>query len=122
MADPFRDYRRKLQRLANVVDESVADGAIEAAEEIAQAARDLAPVRSGRLRDSIQTDVENRRRSQIDVAIGPDESVEYAADEEFGSDHNYAHPYMRPAVDTADQRAVDSVTKRARDGIRTVAK
>ena len=62
----------------------------EAAEQAAQVARQRAPVASGRLRDSIG--VEETEEGFRVVA-----DVDYAAFQEFGTERNRAHPYLRPA-------------------------
>lgn len=62
-------------------------------EEVADRARSLCPVDSGRLRNSIVA-----VRSIDGVTIGSD--LAYAGIVEYGSSRRYAHPYLRPALDS----------------------
>lgn len=61
------------------------------AEDVAAAARELAPVQTGRLRDSITSD---GNRAYTDV--------EYAPFVEYGTANMSAEPFLRPAADTVD--------------------
>lgn len=53
----------------------------------------LAPVDTGRLKNSIGT----RKADEMDFQVGSD--VEYAPDQEFGSMRNAPQPYLRPALE-----------------------
>ncbi len=58
-----------------------------------------APVRTGRLKNSINS------RVQGDVAI-VGTNVEYATHVEYGTKHQKAQPYMRPALDSNRKKLV----------------
>jgi HK97 gp10 family phage protein len=71
-------------------------------EEVAQKARELAPVDTGALRDSIT--------SELVGGGGPAEAqivanVPYAGFVEFGTDDTPMQPYLRPALDAAVGRS-----------------
>lgn len=69
-----------------------------ACELIQSTAKEYAPVDTGRLRDSIQTTIEETG-STIVGTVGTD--VEYAVFQEFGTIHQPGTPFMRPAFDEA---------------------
>jgi HK97 gp10 family phage protein len=80
-------------------------GDFAAAQEIRDMAKDLAPVDTGHLRDSIrcwQTS-EGATVTAGGVSNGPEGSrdVDYAVYVEFGTYKMAAQPYLRPAVDLA---------------------
>jgi HK97 gp10 family phage protein len=60
---------------------------------VANRARQLAPVDSGKLRDSIGYFF-NASTLTLTIYVG----VPYGAFQEFGSSRNPAHPYLRPAL------------------------
>jgi HK97 gp10 family phage protein len=65
------------------------------ANDAADKARSLAPVDTGKLRDSIHVEGEG---PGADVVV----SVDYAASIEYGSSHNDPQPFLRPAVHQAE--------------------
>lgn len=95
---------------------------IAAGEPIAATARALAPVKTGRLVTSIsvvpaQPSKMTRagrgnydKQSQVEVLVeaGP---VVQSITQEFGTVHNSAHPFMRPAWQSQRQRALQIVTE-----------
>lgn len=54
----------------------------------------LAPVDTGRLRDSIRHEVQGAT-----VRLGPGDEIEYAIFQEFGTSRMAAQPYVRPTVE-----------------------
>lgn len=62
------------------------------------AAKRLCPVDTGRLRSSIHHELGQDSRGLV-ARIGTD--VEYAAHVEFGTRHNRAQPFLRPALRAA---------------------
>lgn len=63
----------------------------ESAEEIKELAKELVPVNTGKLRDSIKIEKEGS-----DFIIGSDE--EYSGFVEYGTLHQSPQPFMRPAL------------------------
>jgi len=61
-------------------------------------AKDLCPVDTGRLRDSIRVVSED----EVEILIGTD--VPYAIPVEMGTAHQAAQPFLRPSID-ADEAA-----------------
>lgn len=65
-------------------------------DEIAQDAQDLAPVRTGALRDSIHGDVVEDSPVEVRGRVSAD--VDYAAYVELGTYKMVAQPYLQPAL------------------------
>lgn len=83
------------------------------------AAKGYCPVRTGTLRRSIHTEMDESRADVIAARIGPD--APYGPYVEFGTRRQRAQPYMRPAVDqdgeTAKRAAMDSFARSMKGGI-----
>ena len=71
---------------------------LTAAEEAMQMAKEIVPVQTGRLRDSIRV----LERGPNFIVVGSD--IEYAAAVEFGTYKMAARPYMGPAGDAIVSR------------------
>lgn len=119
---------------------------IKAAEPIAEQARALAPVRTGKLRDSIiistrttnpgkqafaiamksgasreeavaAARLANRgHKSFFELYVGPGRQP-HAHLQEFGTAHHAPQPYMRPAWDANKMRALETIKKQLADEI-----
>lgn len=72
-------------------------------------AKERAPVRTGTLRRSINTQVQDFSPTRIVARIGP--NTEYAAFLEFGTRRMAARPYMRPALDSKRAEAAATVRR-----------
>ena len=77
-------------------------------------ARNRAPVRTGRLRDSLE--LKDRDRVNMSITAGTD--VEYAHFPEFGTVKMHARPYWRPAIWEAFYRIMDQVKRFIDDFVR----
>ena len=82
-------------------------GVIECGLAIEAQAKDLAPVDTGRLRDSINTAIGSE-----EVIVGT--NVEYAPYVEYGTYSTSARPFLRPAIDLVSGRAVRIVEREGR--------
>lgn len=76
--------------------------AVEVAGIGANIARQLCPVDSGALRDSIREEVHPRRSAAL--VIAGSEAVDYAAAVELGTATSAPQPFMRPAAELAAKR------------------
>lgn len=87
---------------------------------IAQTARSLCPVDTGRLRDSIHVEVSAKgaRVSVVADAENPQNGVKYARIVEFSPKIN--KPYMIPAYDAHKQEVRESVIDAIREAVREV--
>jgi HK97 gp10 family phage protein len=98
----------------------------ERARPIADAARALCPADTGELRDSIivsaelsprQSALHETEEADIEVFIGS--SLFYAHMQEFGTEHNPPHPFMRPAWDGAKNALLTNLKEDLWDEIET---
>lgn len=106
------DFR--FSRAAGAIDDAVDAGAAFAAALVKARARDLVPVRTGRLRDSIE--IERERRAVYAVRAG----APYAGFVEFGTSRMDARPFMRPAVRDTRATALAELSKRAGLALRRI--
>lgn len=103
----MRELRDNLYRLPRAVREDIVYDILEKhAEPIAKTAADLAPVRTGRLRDEIQVSRKAADYKQdagvFAVHIGALKSTSVRGFmQEFGTIHHQPQPFMRPAWDGA---------------------
>jgi HK97 gp10 family phage protein len=98
------ELQAKLQELAATAnDKRTQQRALKtAAKPIRDTASRLAPRRTGRLASSIVI-----TETSSGVAVGTD--VPYAGPVEFGTVHQSAQPFIRPALDSEGDRAIDEV-------------
>lgn len=94
--------------LADEIFEEVSDYVEKTAYKIEADAKKNAPVDTGRLRSSIDTDVERDSKS-IKAEIGTD--VEYAETIEYGSSKQKAQPYMNPSFNKNANKFQDEIKK-----------
>jgi len=106
--------RKMLKEMTPAIRKAIERFLIKAGTVVKASAKANAPVRTGRLRDSISSKVDKVRQEAV---IGP--NVEYAIYQEFGTKYMKAQPYMRPALeDNIDNirdifvREIDLVIKR----------
>jgi hypothetical protein len=88
-----------------LADVAVAAAVDEIGGEVLTTARELVPVLTGHLRDSLTYET---GRVFTDVV--------YAGQVEYGGTHNPPEPYMRPAADTANTEAAALAAKAVIDG------
>jgi HK97 gp10 family phage protein len=122
-----RELIREFKRLGDVAARRAALAAVQAgAELVADEARALAPVDTGRLRDSIRTLPPVVRGGSVVVAVaaggGSGSGVDYAAMVEYGTSHAPPHPFMAPAELRAGPAVKSLVAARIQIGIETGAK
>ncbi|MEM0095037.1 MAG: HK97 gp10 family phage protein [Candidatus Bathyarchaeia archaeon] len=102
------NLQQALQRLGDAAQRNIQEHLERWAMEVREYARALAPVRTGRLRNSIYT-----RTSGWTVEVGA--SAEYAIYVEFGTRHMQAKPFLRPAVEehlpTLENAILDALDK-----------
>jgi len=100
---------------AVVDDEEMTDSSLKAMQPIADTAKDLAPVLSGELRDSIIVSTIAIGATELTgggVFVGPLASVAiHAVFIEFGTVNTRAQPFMAPAVDANEDLVFDLLGK-----------
>ncbi|MFM9629514.1 HK97-gp10 family putative phage morphogenesis protein [Streptomyces galilaeus] len=100
MASALRGLRRAVARLREIpdrVNQARGDALREWAADLEKTAKDLAPVRKGALRDSIQARV-NEGSGKAWVEIKPGKTREYAYYVEKGTSKMEDQPFMGPAA------------------------
>ena len=80
------------------------------AERVAQFAQSFSPDLSGALRDSIKVQGSGIDKAGAYADVGTREP--YAIYQEFGTVHNPAHPFMRPAIAAATGSALGFITSK----------
>jgi len=101
-----RELNRKLRQIEQ---NALSVGRLElrqVAKRIAARAKQLAPVETGELRDSIQ--VHTVDEDDIEVIA----ASYYAPWVEYGTEKMAPRPFMRPAIDDVGRSAVDGVARR----------
>jgi HK97 gp10 family phage protein len=84
---------------------------LQLAEAIAKAAKENAPVDTGKLRDSIEV----KSDGEVRIEVG----VEYGVAVEYGTYKMAAQPYLRPAIDSAKvEDAKDTLEKEIKESLR----
>lgn len=103
-----------LRSLEQAVSKKARDAALEiAAEQVAERMRQLVPVLSGDLRDSITVVI-----GKDDVRIGPAGKHAFRAHfTEFGTVHHGAEPFIRPAFDGEQANVTKVISKRMQASI-----
>jgi HK97 gp10 family phage protein len=112
------EVQRALESLPDAVRREAAMQVLtEAAEPIAAAARSRAPVRTGKLRDSIVVSATAKGlaiRGSVagdaaTVFVGSTSSLAHF--QEYGTAHHGAQPFMRPAFDAQGQAAARTIER-----------
>lgn len=85
--------KNDLPRIASQIDRALAQLVKKHAFGIEAKAKALAPVDTGLLRNSIQTDIDGPLKATVGT------NVEYAAHQEFGTRHQKGKPFLTPAAD-----------------------
>jgi len=98
-------------------DDRVRDAMMKPAEIMADEARDMAPVITGALRNSIKA----YRLTKLVGAIVKTADVRYAAMVEFGTSKTSAHPYFRPAMNAVRPLAANVIAEELKKVIDDVA-
>jgi HK97 gp10 family phage protein len=102
-----------LDRLRQGISAAVVPATLQAAEAFQKAMQQRAPVRTGRLRDSILSEITDQTANRVEVEIGP--TVDYADDVEFGGFRRMGNPFMRSAIDENEDAVVDAIAQKLQD-------
>ena len=136
----LREIQAALQELSKATARNVVKRVLlKRAQPIVEAARTRAPVRTGKLRDSIiaqarggnagkaafaeairggasraaagraAREANRAAGSTVEVAIGPHDGAFYASLVEFGTAHSSPKPFLRPAWDAGKMQVLDGV-------------
>lgn len=121
------EMERLLKLLPERVAERVTKNALRAgARVIRDEAKDRVPVDTGDLRDSVvvrSPTQRQRKHGAALVVVGFEKPISRRAHlTEFGTQHQPAQPFLRPAVDEGGRRAIDAIGKSMTRGINREAK
>jgi len=91
----------------------------EEAKETSKAAKALVPVDQGNLKKSIKVKALKRSRKRIgaQVVAGVNLNNAQAIAVEYGTSKRKAQPYLRPAYESREDRAVKNITDKVQEGI-----
>ena len=103
--------------LAKEITKAVQKSTLEAAELVSETAKRLAPVDSGKLRDSIRA-LKSKFLNGGAIVISGDKDAYYAHMVEYGTIKQSAKPHLRPALEINKQRTVSIVRKAVEDATR----
>ena|ERR1051326_525959 len=92
------ESKNNLPRISSQIERALSAAVRKAAFAIEAEAKTLAPVDTGMLRNSIQTDIEGPLKATVGT------NVEYAAYQEFGTRHQKGTPFLTPAADAEEKR------------------
>lgn len=78
-------------------------------EVVRQRAEDLAPKRTGFLSEHMMITVTQQTSESAIAKVGPSRDAGYGTPEEYGSVHNSAQPFLRPAFDEKQDEATQAI-------------
>jgi len=118
----FRELDSAFKKLPGEVSRKALKPALKAgAEVIEERAARNAPVRTGKLRDSMMT-ILRTRAGELVASIGPSREAWYGHLVEFGTSRTAGRPFLRPAVDEGKGEIVGAVRVKLWDGIKKAAR
>lgn len=95
-----------LQRLGSNINSSIPQQTLQAgADQLVESAKGVAPVLTGRLRDSIHTTEASATRAVVEA------SAEYAGFVEYGTSRMSAEPYITPSIPEAVRVIQETATR-----------
>lgn len=120
-ADQVRAKLQGLDRITSV--NAMTKAALEGAEVIREEIAARAPRDTGLLSQNIRKVAFRRRKARVVVAIGPDpKRVKHGWFQEYGTIHHPAQPFMRPALDTCGNQAIEVTSAAMRRNIEGAAR
>jgi HK97 gp10 family phage protein len=105
------DLKRKLRTLGKRAFTELEDIVADASEVLVQEMKNRAPVRTGRLRDSIHASKAFGKAGTVAFDVGPDKKGFHAMYAEFGTRFQAKKPFMRPAADAKEVEIVNVLAK-----------
>ncbi|RNC76555.1 hypothetical protein DA717_15325 [Piscirickettsiaceae bacterium NZ-RLO2] len=106
----LRDLEKQLKQLAPKKIRTLNRRALrKAAEPVETQMKANAPQKSGALVESIKRRSKKGkgRRTVVNVTVGPTRKIYYAIEQEYGSSHQSARPFIRPALNDNAQTSID---------------
>lgn len=109
------ELARKFRELGRRVYTQQEQTALQAGMIVERAAKQNAPVDTGRLRSSISTRLAESDENSIAVEVGT--NVDYAIAVEFGTSKMPAHPYMLPAYAENKDKVLRKLAEAFKSGV-----
>lgn len=106
----------KLKELQGMAGDDIFDGI---ANQLEDTAKNLAPVQTGNLRNSINVLVEGTEINRV-LTLGA--SANYATEVELGTSNRVPKPFLQPAITQNQEKVIDTVTNYLDDKIKEVVK
>lgn len=114
--DGMSELLAKLELLRDYAERAIEKGIEKAAAELKEDVKSLAPVDTGRLRESIKHTVK-KGAGRVEAAVSTD--VEYASNVEFGT-RNPPQPFLFPAFVQNQGRISKEITNEVKKAVREV--
>lgn len=112
---------KKLRELAAIAgSDATADALMEAGYIIERAAKENAPVDTGKLRASYFTKLVTKAAELVKVIVGT--LTSYAAAQEFGTRYQSGKPHLRPAFDDNKQNVLKVIANILKEKIASIAR
>ncbi|MGJ3501612.1 phage protein, HK97 gp10 family (plasmid) [Piscirickettsia salmonis] len=108
--DGLRDLEKQLKQLEPKKIRTFNRRALrKAAEPVEQQMKANAPQQSGALVESIKRRSKKgkNRQTVVSVTVGPARKIQYVIEQEYGSSHQPARPFIRPALNDNAQKAIN---------------
>ena len=117
------ELAKALEALPKAVQgKTLEDALLKSAEPIVEEAERLAPKLSGELATDIEAEPGRTNDKTRKVVIGPEKDDFYGMFQEFGTRHNPAQPFLRPAWDARVEDALNRLIAELREGIEDAAR
>ena len=89
----------------------------EAGDVVKEAIQKEAPIRSGKLKESITVSRVKNKDGAKRVEVGPDKDVFYSRFVEFGTVKMKANPFMARGYETSKDSAMETIEKNLKEGL-----
>lgn len=89
----------------------------EAGDVVKEAIQKEAPIRTGKLKESINVSRVKNKDGAKHVEVGPDKDVFYSRFVEFGTVKMKANPFMARGYETSKENAMETIEKSLKEGL-----
>ena len=89
----------------------------EAGDVVKEAIQKEAPIRTGKLKESITVSRVKNKDGAKRVEVGPDKDVFYSRFVEFGTVKMKANPFMARGYETSKENAMETIEKKLKEGL-----
>lgn len=118
MTELIKGMDRLLRQFDEIENLDWVKAEVEGLQLIADEAKSIVPVDTGALQETIRVEVEGET---VNLMAG-DDNVDYSLHVEFGTVKMAAQPYMRPAIDTREEQAIQVMANNLERQIKEIAR